>query len=112
MGKETIDLYNTSDTRGNNPSYGTNYQKTGRELFTPDELARLPGDKCILQIKGVKPFYSDKYDIEKHPRYKYLADYDKRNTFDVENEISMKARIKETDICEFVDLRGQMKTTK
>ena len=112
LGKETIDLYNTSDTRGNNPSYGTNYQKTGRELFTPDELARLPGDKCILQIKGVKPFYSDKYNIEKHPRYKYLADYDKRNLFDVEKEISMKAKIKETDICEFVDLRGQMKTTE
>lgn len=104
LGKETIDLYNTSDTRGNNPSFGTNYQKTGRELFTPDELARLPGDKCILQIKGVKPFYSDKYDIEKHPRYKYLSDFDARNAFDIEKEMSIKAILRPTDMVRVIDL--------
>lgn len=104
LGKETIDLYNTSDTRGNNPSFGTNYQKTGRELFTPDELARLPGDKCILQIKGVKPFYSDKYDIEKHPRYKYLSDFDARNAFDIEKEMSVKAILRPTDTVRVIDL--------
>lgn len=104
IGKETIDLYNTSDTRGNNPSYGVNYQKTGRELFTPDELARLPGDKCILQIKGVKPFYSNKYDITKHKRYKYLSDFDEKNAFDIEKEMSVKAKMNPDDIVTVYDL--------
>lgn len=84
LGKETIDLYNTSDTRGQNPSYGTNYQKTGKELMSRDELAVMDGNKCILQLRGVRPFLSNKYDITKHKRYKELADYDKKNTFDVE----------------------------
>ena len=104
LGKETIDLYNTSDTRGNSPSYGMNYQKTGRELFTPDELARLPGDKCILQIRGVKPFCSYKYDITKHKRYKYLADANPKNKFDIRKEMSIKAVIKGDDTCEYLDL--------
>lgn len=112
LGKETIDLYNTSDTRGNNPSYGTNYQKIGRELFTPDELARLPGDKCILQVKGVKPFYSNKYDIEKHPRYQYLADFNQKNRFIVADELCMKAKLKIADECEVLDLRGQSLITE
>ncbi|MGB4659478.1 MAG: type IV secretory system conjugative DNA transfer family protein [Mobilitalea sp.] len=101
LGKETIDLYNTSDTRGNSPSYGTNYQKTGRELFTPDELARLPGDKCIVQIKGVKPFYSNKYDIEKHPRYKFLADFNQKNFFNIEKELTIRVTMKPVDTVEY-----------
>lgn len=84
LGKETIDLYNTSDTRGQSPSYGTNYQKTGKELMSRDELAVMDGNKCILQLRGVRPFLSNKYDITKHKRYKELADYDKKNTFDIE----------------------------
>ena len=107
LGKETIDMYNTSDTRGNNPSYGVNYQKTGRDLFTPDELARLPGDKCILQIKGVKPFYSDKYDITKHPRYKYLADANPDNRYDISYEMSVEAKISPEDVIEVTDLRDE-----
>lgn len=84
LGKETIDLYNTSDTRGQSRSYGLNYQKTGKELMSRDELAVMDGDKCILQLRGVRPFYSNKFDITKHSRYRQLADYDKKNTFDVE----------------------------
>ena len=98
-------MYNTSDTRGNNPSYGMNYQKVGRELFTPDELARLPGNKCILQIRGVKPFCSEKYDIEKHPRYKYLADANPKLKYDVARELSTRAAISKSEECEFIDLR-------
>ncbi len=84
LGKETIDLYNTSDTRGQSRSYGLNYQKTGKELMSRDELAVMDGSKCILQLRGVRPFLSDKYDITKHRHYKELADYDKKNEFDVE----------------------------
>lgn len=84
LGKETIDLYNTSDTRGQSPSYGTNYQKTGKELMSRDELAVMDGNKCILQLRGVRPFFSNKYDITKHKRYKELADYNKKNAFDIE----------------------------
>lgn len=100
LGKETIDLYNTSDTRGTNRSLGTNYSKVGRELLTQDELAKMPGGKCIVQVRGVKPFYSDKYDITKHKRYKYLSDYDEKNTFDLERYISREATINENDIFE------------
>ncbi len=84
LGKETIDLYNTSDTRGQSRSYGLNYQKTGKELMSRDELAVMDGNKCILQLRGVRPFFSDKFDITRHKRYKQLSDYDKRNAFDVE----------------------------
>ena len=84
LGKETIDLYNTSDTRGQSRSYGLNYQKTGKELMSRDELAVMDGSKCILQLRGVRPFLSDKFDITKHKRYKELADYDKKNEFDIE----------------------------
>lgn len=86
--KETIDLYNTSDTRGSNRSYGLNYQKTGKELMSRDELAVMDGEKCILQLRGVRPFLSNKYDITKHKRYKELADYDKKNAFDVEKYLN------------------------
>ena len=84
LGKETIDLYNTSDTRGNNRSYGLNYQKTGKDLMSRDELAVMDGNKCILQLRGVRPFFSDKYDITKHRRYKELSDYNRKNEFDIE----------------------------
>ena len=77
LGKETIDTYNTSNTRGNSPSYGMNYQKLGKDLATVDELAVLDGGKCILQLRGVRPFLSDKYDLTQHPNYKYTSDYDK-----------------------------------
>ena len=84
LGKETIDMYNTSETRSNQNSYGTNYQKLGKALMSEDELSVMDGGKCILQLRGVRPFLSDKYDITKHPRYKMLSDYDKRNAFDME----------------------------
>ena len=90
LGKETIDLYNTSDTRGTSQSYGLNYQKTGKELMSRDELAIMDGNKCILQLRGVRPFLSNKYDITKHKRYKELADEDERNAFDVEKYLEHK----------------------
>ena len=90
LGKETIDLYNTSDTRGTSQSYGLNYQKTGKELMSRDELAVMGGNKCILQLRGVRPFLSNKYDITKHKRYKELSDADKRNAFDVEKYLEHK----------------------
>ena len=87
LGKETIDLYNTSDTRGTSQSYGTNYQKTGKQLMSEDEIAVMDGAKCILQLRGVRPFLSDKYDITKHKRYRELADYDRKNAFDIERYV-------------------------
>ena len=90
LGKETIDLYNTSDTRGNNRSYGLNYQKTGKDLMSRDELAVMDGNKCILQLRGVRPFLSDKYDITKHRRYKELSDYNRKNEFDIEKYLEHK----------------------
>lgn len=90
LGKETIDLYNTSDTRGNNRSYGLNYQKTGKDLMSRDELAVMDGNKCILQLRGVRPFFSDKYDITKHRRYKELSDYNRQNEFDIEKYLEHK----------------------
>ncbi len=97
LGKETIDLYNTSDTRGQSRSYGLNYQKTGKELMSRDELAVMDGNKCILQLRGVRPFFSDKFDITRHKQYKRLSDYDKKNAFDVEAymKCQLKLRLKE-----------------
>ncbi len=94
LGKETIDLYNTSETTGNSPSYGTNYQKTGRELMSQDELAVMDGGKCILRIRGVRPFFSKKFDITKHKRYKELSDFDPKNAFDVEAYVKNPAHFK------------------
>lgn len=94
LGKETIDLYNTSDTRGNSPSYGTNYQKTGKELMSQDELAVMDGGKCIMRIRGVRPFFSNKFDITKHDRYSELSDYDSKNAFDVEEYVKNPAHFK------------------
>lgn len=90
LGKETIDIANTSDTKGSMPSNGVNYQKTGRELMTPDEIAVLEGDKCILQIRGVRPFLSEKQDITKHRQYKNLSDFDKENAFDIIEYLSRR----------------------
>ena len=97
LGKETIDLYNTSDTRGNSPPFGTNYQKTGKELMSRDELAVMDGSKCILQLRGVRPFLSDKFDITKHKRYKELSDFDKKNEFDVERYLKHELRLLTTE---------------
>ena len=93
LGKETIDSFNTSDTRGNSPSYGTSFQKLGHELLSRDEIAVLDGGKCILQLRGVRPFLSDKYDLTKHPNYKLTSDYDPKNTFDIEKYLNRKEKI-------------------
>ena len=100
LGKETIDAFNTSDTRGNSPSYGTTFQKLGHELLSRDELAVLDGGKCILQLRGVRPFLSDKYDLTQHPNYKLTSDYDPKNTFDIEKYLNRKEKINLND--EFV----------
>ena len=103
LGKETIDTYNTSDTRGNSPSYGTNYQKLGKDLATVDELAVLDGGKCILQLRGVRPFMSDKYDLTQHPNYKLTADFDKKNAFDIEKFLNHRLKLKAKDMYEVID---------
>ena len=103
LGKETIDTYNTSNTRGNSPSYGMNYQKLGKDLATVDELAVLDGGKCILQLRGVRPFKSDKYDLTQHPNYKYTSDYDKKNEFNIEQFLSRRLKLKAGDKYVVVD---------
>ena len=104
LGKETIDLYNTSDTRGSQRSYGMNYQKTGKELMSQDEIAVMDGGKCILQVRGVRPFFSNKYDICKHKNYKHLSDYDKKNTFDIEKYLSTNLILKPEDEVELYQM--------
>ena len=94
LGKETIDMYNTSVTKGTQESHGQNFQKLGKELASIDELAVLDGSKCILQLRGVRPFLSDKYDITRHPNYKYLSDFDKKNAFNIERFLSTKLKLK------------------
>ena len=103
LGKETIDSFNTSDTRGNSPSYGTSFQKLGHELLSRDELAVLDGGKCILQLRGVRPFLSDKYDLTQHPNYKLTSDYDPKNTFDIEKYLNRKEKIHPGDTFIVVD---------
>mgnify|MGYP002512401178 FL=1 len=103
LGKETIDMFSTSQTRGSSPSHGTNYQKLGKDLATVDELAVLDGGKCILQLRGVRPFLSDKYDLTQHPNYKYTSDYDKRNTFDIEKFLNHKMRLRKGEVFTVVD---------
>ena len=94
LGKETIDTFNTGENRGRETSHSLNYQKLGKELASVDELAVLDGGKCVLQLRGVRPFLSEKYDITKHPNYKYLSDADRRNTFDIEKFLSTKLKVK------------------
>ena len=103
LGRETIDLYNTSDTRGNSPSFGTSYQKTGHELMSRDELAVMDGGKCILQLRGVRPFLSDKYDLTQHPNYKLTGDYDKKNMFDIEKFLDHRLKLKPSDTYDVVE---------
>ena len=109
LGKETIDLYNTSENRGREKSYGLNYQKLGKELMTQDELAVMDGGRCILQLRGVRPFLSDKYDITQHPNYKYLSDYDPKNAFNIEKFLSTKLKLKPDEVCDVyeIDLSGE-----
>ena len=104
LGKETIDSYNNSDTRGNSPSYGTNYQKLGHELMSRDELAVLDGGKCILQLRGVRPFLSDKYDLTQHPNYKMTSDADPKNALDIEKYLSHREKIHPDDQFVLVDV--------
>lgn len=111
LGKETIDSFNTSDTRGSQRSYGLNYQKLGKELMSMDELSVMDGGKCILQLRGVRPFFSNKYDITKHPKYKYLSDFDKKNAFDIEKFLSTKLKLKGNDVYEVYDLSKEEETT-
>ncbi len=103
LGKETIDTFNTSDTRGNSPSYGTSFQKTGHELMSRDELAVMDGGKCILQLRGVRPFLSDKYDLTQHPNYKLTGDYDKKNMFDIEKYLDRRLKLKPSDTYDVVE---------
>ena len=98
------DLYNTSETRSSNNSYGLNYQKTGKELMSQDEIAVMDGAKCILQLRGVRPFLSNKYDITKHPKYRQLSDYDKRNAFDIEKYRQHKLVVKPDDTFDLYDM--------
>ena len=108
LGKETIDTFNTSDTRGNSPSYGTNFQKLGHELMSQDELAVMDGGKCILQLRGVRPFLSDKYDLTQHPNFKLTADYDMKNAFDIEKFLNHKAKLSKKDVFTVVDGDAQL----
>lgn len=104
LGKETIDTFNTSDTKGNSPSYGINHQKLGKELMSQDELAVMDGEKCILQLRGVRPFLSNKFDITKHKNYKYLSDYDKKNTFNIEKYLSHRLAVKPDEVVEVYEV--------
>ena len=108
LGKETIDTYNTGESRGRETSHSLNYQKLGKELMSQDELAVMDGGKCILQLRGVRPFLSDKYDITRHPNFKYTADADKRNTFDIEAFLSARLKLKPDEVCDVyeVDTKG------
>jgi type IV secretion system protein VirD4 len=104
LGKETIDAFNTSETKGNSPSYGKNYQKLGKDLMTVDELAVMDGGMCILQLRGVRPFLSKKYDITAHPLYRMLSDHDKRNAFNIEQHLNTKLKVKPSDEFEVIDV--------
>ena len=110
LGKETIDLYNTSDTRGTSQSYGLNYQKTGKELMSQDEIAVMDGGKCIMQLRGVRPFFSNKFDITKHKQYHLLSDYDEKNVFDIEKYVKnlYHAKIRNNDTVDEVEDVGKI----
>ena len=112
LGKETIDLYNTSDTRGTSQSYGLNYQKTGKELMSQDEIAVMDGGKCIMQLRGVRPFFSNKFDITKHKQYKLLSDYDEKNALDIEKYVKnlCKAKVRDNDTVDEVEDAGVIET--
>ena len=103
LGKETIDTYNTGETRGREQSHSMNYNKLGKELMSVDELAVMDGSKCILQLRGVRPFLSDKYDLTKHPNYQLTSDYDQKNYFDIEKFLHRKLKLNMDDVYEVVD---------
>lgn len=105
LGKETIDTYNTGDSRGTQTSYNTNYQKLGKELMSFDELATMEGGKCILQLRGIRPFFSNKYDITKHPNYKLTSDFNKKNEFSIENYLSHRLTVKQNDVFETYEIK-------
>ncbi len=107
LGKETIDTYNTGESRGREESHSLNYQKMGKDLMAVDELAVLDGGKCIMLLRGVRPFLSDKYDLTQHPQYRYTADYDKKNTFDIERFVNRKLKLKPNDVYEVVEIDGE-----
>ena len=102
LGKETIDMYSTGESRGNNPSYSMNYQKSGKDLMTIDELAVMDGDKCILQLRGVRPFLSDKYDVTQHPLYKETGEYDDRNKLDIQQFVHQTLKVKSGEMFDVV----------
>ena len=102
LGKEAIDMYNTGKSSGNNPSYSMNYQKSGKDLMTIDELAVMDGDKCILQLRGVRPFLSDKYDVTQHPLYKETGEYDDRNKLDIQQFVHQTMKVKGGEIFDVV----------
>ena len=104
LGKETIDTYNTGESRGRETSHSLNYQKLGKDLMSIDELSVLDGGKCILQLRGVRPFLSDKYDLTQHPNYKYTSDYDSKNVFDIEKFLNRKIKLKAKDVFDVVDV--------
>ena len=104
LGKETIDLYNTGENRGRETSHSLNYQKTGKDLMSKDEISVMDGSKCILQLRGVRPFLSDKYDITQHPNYKYTSDFDKKYTFDIEKYLNRRMRLKAEDEYEVISV--------
>ena len=104
LGKETIDTYNTGESRGRETSHSLNYQKLGKELMSQDELAVMDGGKCILQLRGVRPFLSDKYDITKHPNYKYTADADPKNAFDIEKFMKAQLKLRSNEVCDVYEV--------
>ena len=104
LGKETIDLFNNSENRGKEKSYGINYQKIGKELMTMDELAVMDSNKCVLQLRGVRPFISDKFDITKHEHYKLLSDFDKKNLFDIEKHMQTNLRFKKDEVIDVMEI--------
>jgi type IV secretion system protein VirD4 len=110
LGKETIDVQYTTDTRGAQQSFSTNNQKTGKELMTPDEIAVMKGNKCIFQLRGVRPFLSEKYDITKHKRYKLLSDYSEKNAFDIKKYMSTKLKLKPNQEVELYEM-GRIEDT-
>ena len=112
LGKQTIDMFNTSVTKGNSPSYGQNFQKLGRDLMGVDEIAVMDGSQCILQIRGERPFLSKKYDIEKHKNYRHLADFDKKNTFDVPAFLSTKLKLKPKDVYDVIEIDMSNETSE
>ena len=104
MGKETIDTFNTGENRGREQSHSLNYQKLGKDLMSVDELAVLDGSKCILQLRGVRPFLSDKYDLTKHPNYKYTADADEKNWFDIEEYLNHRMKLRDNEVYEVIGI--------